>query len=276
MLADLLQMVSAESPRLPPWVALGAAWGWTYLTVAARLGGLFAIGPLFGHRSVSVVLRLGLVLCLALVVTPMLAVRTPPMLPAGGWEAVCLLASESLIGALLGLGVAFVFAGLKLAGELIDLQTGAAIQDVVDPMSGETLGPGGRLLTILGTLALLSTAPADGHLMIVSALLDSFLTVPPAALWPGTKAITLLSTLGQASLTLGLQAAAPVLATATIVSWGVAVLSTGSDSRPEMAASFGVPLRIVVSLAMVAVCLSGITDAFLTTFADVLHAIGVA
>ena len=269
MLQHLFQFVETDPSVLPPWLTSAAVWGWTLLTALARLTGLMMLSPIFGQRGVSIWLRLGLAGCLALLVTPVLASRGLVTLPADGWVAVAHLGGEATLGALLGFGVLFVFAGLKLAGELIDQQAGAAVQEVFDPHSGGTTTPSGQLLTIVGTLAFLCVSPGDGYLRIVSTLFDSFETISTNVVWTGTGVVTLLSELGQTSLSLGLQVAAPVLAAGVIVSWGLAQLG-GAGGSPQATTLLGLPVRIVMSLGILTLCLSGAVGTLLSSIDTVL------
>jgi flagellar biosynthesis protein FliR len=263
MIADLLQFVQSDPTAIAPLTPLATLWVWAGLSVLARLLGLLLLSPLFGTRGVPLSLRIGLGLSLTLIITPAIVFTGSVPLPADALTAAAHLASEFLVGALLGFGVMFVFAGLKLAGELIDQQAGAAVQEVFDPHSGGPSTTSGQLLTIVGTLALLTVAGGDGYLRIIATLLDSFRLVPADVVWSTAGVVRLIGDLGQTSLALGLQVAAPVLAAGAIVSWGLAQLG-GAGGSPQSTTLLGLPVRVLLSLGILTLCLSGAADAVLT------------
>ena len=270
MLEDYLQYVERDPDVMSSMKMMVAGWGWIFTTVVARLGGLFAFSPVLGQRGVSIGTRVALTMCLAFVITPPLMGRGHTPLPHDAWDAFLGIGGEFVIGALLGCGVLLLFAGIKLAGELIDQQAGIAMQEVFDPSGPGNVTGSGQLLTIVATLAFLCTIPGNGHLLIVSTLLDSFFTLPSTGDWSPPSLVLVISQFGRMSLSLGLQVAAPVLAAGAIVAWSVSAISQGSSPSPYAITMLGLPLRIVLSLTVLVMCLSGMTEAFL---ASVDHAL---
>lgn len=262
MFDDLLQFAQTDLAALSTMTPLVTLWGWTALSVLARLLGLLLLSPLFGTSGVPLSLRAGLGLCLTLIITPTVIAAGVAPLPADALTAAAHLVGEFVVGALLGFGVLFVFAGLKLAGELIDQQAGAAVAEVFDPHTGGASTTSGQLLTIVGTLALLTVAGGEGYLRIVATLLDSFRLVPANVAWNTSGVVRLIGELGQTSLALGVQVAALVLAAGAIVSWGLSQLSSTGGS-PQSTALLGLPVRVLISLGILALCLSGAADALL-------------
>lgn len=262
MIAALLQYVQSDPTGIAPFAPVATLWAWTGLSVLARLLGLLLLSPLFGTSGVPLSLRVGLGLCLTLIITPTVIAAGVAPLPADALTAAAHLVGEFVVGGLLGFGVLFVFAGLKLAGGLIDQQAGAAVAEVFDPHTGSPSTTSGQLLTIVGTLALLTVAGGDGYLRIVATLLDSFRLVPADVAWNASGVVRLIGELGQTSLALGLQVAAPVLAAGAIVSWGLSQLSSTGGS-PQSTALLGLPVRVLISLGILALCLSGAADALL-------------
>jgi flagellar biosynthetic protein FliR len=274
MLSHLLRWVDQNcDPNLAGgWTILAAGWGWAYLFALARVLGLVMLSPIFGHRGVSIWFRIGLAVSLAGVATPVLLAQGVTGVPSDGWAAAVHAGTEFVIGALMGVGVLAVFAGLKLAGELVDHQAGVAIQEVFDPSGAGTSTSSGQLLTVVGTLSLLCAFPEHGYLKIVAALLDSFLSTPRVPLTSAGGAVVWISHIGQESLSLAVQIAAPVLATGVVVSWGIAALGGAAGSDSISATILGIPLRVVLSLLILAVALSGMADAFLIRMEELLRA----
>ena len=147
-----------------------------FALVVARMAGLvLVLIPLRG-TAITWRTRLAAVIVLSLVTLPVLATgsRLSAMsLPTEtlGWAARASI--EAGVGAILGLGVVIVIAGLRGAGEVIDRQTGWGLAGVLDPGSAETATPGTRLIVWTAVAVLFVMDPVDGHLLIVSSLLES-------------------------------------------------------------------------------------------------------
>ena len=274
MLTYLLQLVdqTGDSNLVGAWTVMAAGWGWAFLFALARLTGLVVLSPVFGQRGVSIWFRIGLAVSLAGVVAPLLLGHDLVAVPSDLCEGAVRLGTEFVAGSLLGFGVLFVFAGLRLAGELIDHQAGVAVQEVFDPSGSGTTTASGQLLTFVGTMSLLCLTPGQGHLQIVATLIDSFASTPTPAFMSAEGIVLWITHVGRGSLFLALQAAAPVLAAGMIVSWATAALSGSAGGESISATVLGVPLRVVLSLFILAAALSGTTDALLSRIEGLLHA----
>jgi len=192
---------------------LVSRWAPTFLLLLARCGGVVALGPVFGSLNIPPMLRVGLSGALALLLTPLVVpqhVQLPPSV--AGLAAVLL--GELVIGALLGLAVRFVFAGIGMAGELAAVQMGIGLPAALDPHSMTQVSSVNHLLDQIAILAFLTVG---GHHAILAALAQSLTLAPPLSVaFRGSGLEYLLGVFG-AALTLAIRMAAPV---------GAAMLST--------------------------------------------------
>ena len=83
--------------------------------------------------------------------------------------------TELLTGIAMALVIQFFFAGVQLAGQLIDTQMGFGIMNVVDPLVGTQTPLLGNFKFILAILLFLQI---DGHHYFIKALFDSYELVP--------------------------------------------------------------------------------------------------
>ena len=129
---------------------------------------------------------------------------------------------------------------------------------------GEISNPGfeingsvtGQFLFMLGVTLLLIMEPVGGHLMMVSVLVETFQTLPVGEAYVSASAVELLRDLVYQSLVLGVQVAAPLLATMTLVA-----LTMGFQGHtvPQVNVLIvGFPIRAMISLLVIAVTLSGV------------------
>ena len=145
------------------------------LLVAARIAGLMFTLPGWQSGVFPFRLRLASVLVVTWLVLPLVA-------GAGGAAGLASLDPASMsvralieatIGAILGLGVLTVFAGLRGVGEIIDRQTGWGLAGVLDP-SGSGGGPGTTMVMWTAVAALFVMSPINGHLLLLDSLLGTF------------------------------------------------------------------------------------------------------
>jgi flagellar biosynthetic protein FliR len=165
-----------------------------------------------------------------------------------------------IIGAVLGLGVVAVLAGLRGAGEIIDRQTGWGLAGVLDP-SGAGGGPGTTLVTWSAVAALFVMAPINGHLLLVDSLLGTFSAIPPGAidaaagvsLAPGAG--DLVVRLVHQSLVLAVQVAAPVLAVMLLVSVMIGMIGRALPETNVLVTAM--PARVLVGVLLLSMVVTG-------------------
>ena len=151
-------------------------WAPGFLLLLARCGGMVALGPVFGSANLPPMLRAGLAGALAVLLTPLLANHSV-LLPSSGPGLAAALLGELLIGAVLGLAVRFLFAGIGMAGELAAVQMGIGMPAALDPhfMTQVT-----AVNFLLDQVAIMAFLGVGGHRAILSALAQSVTLVPPS------------------------------------------------------------------------------------------------
>jgi len=181
-------------------------WMPTFLLLLARCGGVVALGPVVGSSNLPPALRAGLAAALAILLTP-LAAALPMPLPASAPGLVGSLLGELLIGAVLGLAVRFLFAGIGMAGELAAVQMGIGLPSALDPVS---MGQVTAVNNLLDQVAILVFLVVGGHHALLSALAQSVSLVPPLTVTFRGSSLDFLLGLFGAALLLALRLAAPV------------------------------------------------------------------
>lgn len=149
----------------------------TVMLTLPRLVAVFAVAPFFSGQMITGPTRNGLLLMLAIFMTPVIG--DMPVLSMV--QTLLLAAKESLIGALLGLGFGIFVWAIQSVGDLIDFQTGAANASFFDPVGGHEGGPTGAFL---GWLAITLFVSAGGLLAMLGVLFDSYRLWPVASFMP--------------------------------------------------------------------------------------------
>jgi flagellar biosynthetic protein FliR len=180
----------------------------TFVLVLARTGALVLTAPMTGQSGVPPQVRGLLAVMLAALITPMQFGASQPA-PANLVELAVLVANEMLVGLLLGVGVRLLLTAVQLTGQFISQLSGMSLADVFSPGFDADVPIFANFLLFLTMAVMLCLG---GHRMVVEAMLDTFVVMPPGHAALGTDFVSVLSTILTQSLELGIRAGAPVMA----------------------------------------------------------------
>jgi flagellar biosynthetic protein FliR len=216
-----------------------------FVLVLLRLSMVVAFAPILGSASIITEAKIAIALTLTFVVAP--AVGFDASLMPMSWFGFAWLALGELVA---GLAMAFmvrlVLETAYLAGEYLSFQMGMTMANVIDPQNGGQVSVISTLVYIVFTLLLLY---ANGHLIIIKALVDSFQAAPPGLmiLWEPLTFTELLQAVSRMYV-LAVKIAAPVvgLLFCAKVSFGIV-----AKAVPQMQVLFvGMPLYILAGLIL--------------------------
>lgn len=223
-------MISFTTAQLNAWLAL-------FFFPLARIMGLIAVAPVFSNAALPRRTRL----IIGLVVAYALAPALPPMpqVPAGSWIGLAILGEQILIGLLMGTVLRLVFAAIDLAGELIGLQMGLSFAVFYDPNSSGQTPVVTEFLSLLATLTFLAM---DGHLVILSALAESFTLLPVSTHPFALKGIGGLLAWAGTLFSAGVMLSLPLIAALLIANLALGVLTRMAPTLNLFAVGFPVTL----------------------------------
>jgi len=159
-------MISFTSAELNAWIA-------AFFFPLARILALLAAAPPFNNAALTMRVRLLLGLAIAMAVSPALP-PMPGIEPASG-PGLLILAQQMIIGFAMGFALRLVFSAIDLAGMMISTQMGLGFATAYDP---QTTSQTPVVAELIGMLALLIFLAIDGHLMVISTLVQSFTSLP--------------------------------------------------------------------------------------------------
>lgn len=211
-----------------------------------RIAALLAAAPLFGARTVPVRLRAALAFVLALVVSAQIA--APPNVDPFSLAGAVALAREAAIGAGLGFLLQMIFGAMGIAGEIIALSMGLSFASVVDPERGASVPLVGQYFVVLSTLLFLAL---DGHLALVSLLVESFRLLPPAATGLGADGFFELAAWGARMFEAAVLVALPASAALLVASVSMGLIARSAPQLNVFAVGFPMTLLLgIVALAL--------------------------
>lgn len=191
-----------------------------FLLIFSRITGLLQSAPFFQSRSLPGYFRAGLALFISLILTPLfgeMEVKVSHLL-----LFFLLVVRELIIGLLLGYVLNLAFAGIQLAGQLVEVPMGFGMVNILDPQAGYEVPIIGQLqhLTALWLFLLV-----DGHHMLFNLLVKSYQLLPLNAALQFKSGIELVIKAFSGMFWLGFQVALPVWGVIFLTDVGLGVLS---------------------------------------------------
>lgn len=215
-----------------------------FLLAFVRLTGLFISAPIFASRQLPVRIRVLMITILAAFMASFIQPHYNIEITTPGYM-VAALAVELFIGYTIGFIAYLFFAAVQLAGQLMDMQLGFAMVNVVDPMSGMQAPLMGNFAYLL---ALMSYLSMNGHLYLLEAVAESYKYIPVLGLKVDGSFMGLLVQTSSAMFVLAVKIAAPV-----VMAILISDISLGFIARtvPQMNVFVvGMPLKIMVGMVV--------------------------
>ncbi|ATW25653.1 flagellar biosynthetic protein FliR [Candidatus Formimonas warabiya] len=162
-----------------------------FILVLIRVASFLVASPVFSLRNIPNNVKIGAALILALVLLPQIQTGNV-LVPDNAVQFAGYVVSETLTGLVLGMAASSIFAAVRMAGQLMDIQIGFAMAMIVDPANGTQNTLVGQFLYLIGVLLFFSL---DIHHLLISALAKSFdLLAPGGLLITGQVILNLMKT----------------------------------------------------------------------------------
>ncbi len=212
-----------------------------YALVLFRISGLMLTAPIFGSTAIPLRVRSGLAIVMAAMIFPLVGRDVPvqasvPILVIGG-------IGELMIGISMGLALTIILTAATVSGRMVGQQAGIALGQVFDPTQNEQVTIVGQVYAIVMTLFFLLLG---GHRAAISALLDTFGTIPLLSFQFTDSILLLLIEMLTSAFLLGLRLAGPVLVALFLTTVALGFLSR---TIPQLnILSVGFTLRVIIAL----------------------------
>jgi flagellar biosynthetic protein FliR len=232
-------MVSISSDLLQTWI-ISLLWPLT------RVLGVIAASPIFSHSAIPTQVKLGLGIMVTLIIVP-----TLPPLPhfeIFSFQGLLILIQQLVIGIAIGFSMRLVFSGVELAGQLIGMSMGLGFASFYDPQSQGQSTAVNQFLILLAMLIFLSL---DGHLLIITAVANSFITMPIAVSGSGINPMK-IAMWGETIFSSGLLLALPAVTALLITNMALGILT---KTAPQLNL-FGIGFPVTLSIGFVILALS--------------------
>ncbi|CAN7162673.1 flagellar biosynthetic protein FliR [Pseudoduganella sp. LjRoot289] len=225
-------MITLSTADINTWIA-------SLLWPLTRILGLISAAPVFGNRSVPTTVKMALGVLLAMIIAP-----TVPAIPAAdpmSYAGLLILAQEMLIGLAMGFTIRVVFAAVEMAGEISSLTMGLGFATFFDPNTQGRSSAISQFLALIATLAFLSV---NGHLVLLSALAESFSTLPVSGLPVSGGGFKHVADWGARIFSAGMQLALPIVAALLITNVALGILTRAAPQLNLFGIGFPITLGI--------------------------------
>jgi len=216
-----------------------------FLLIFARVTGVFMTAPVIGSQNVYPLARVGAAAALAFLVAPLVPVDAAS-LPAGVIPYAGVLIKELLVGLLIGFAAMLVFNAIQIAGQIVDIQVGFGVANVLDPVTSAQVPTMGQFQFVIAMLLFLVF---NGHHLLLTALVRSFELVPMTEFWfTGTLATKFSDLVGEMFI-MSIQIGAPAVGALFL-----AEVALGMVARtvPQMNVFLvGIPMKIALAFVIV-------------------------
>lgn len=210
----------------------------------ARILGLIATSPLYGNNSVPARLKIGLGILLTVVIAPL--VPPGPAKDPVGWDGLLITVQQVIIGLALGFTMRVVFATVELAGEIIGLTMGMGFATFFDPQTKGRSSSISQFLALIATMAFLSI---NGHLILLSTLVESFTTLPISAAPLHGIGFFQIAQWGSKIFSTGVQLSLPIVSALLITNVALAILTRAAPQLNIF--GIGFPLTLGIGFILV-------------------------
>lgn len=224
-------MINITSAQLDLWLA-------TLMFPMIRLLALIASSPILGNKQIPKRVKVGLAVFLAILIAPTL----PPMpvVQIGSPQGLLIMVQQIIIGTTIGFMLRLIFTAIEMAGEFAGLQMGLGFASFYDPQNSSYSPIIAQWLGIIASLLFLSM---NGHLIILSAVAESFHTIPIGQMLPN-KSFYAVALWGETIFAYGLQICLPLLAALLIANIALGILTRAAQQLNLFAIGFPITLTV--------------------------------
>jgi flagellar biosynthetic protein FliR len=231
-------MISISHDLLQTWV-MGL------LLPLIRMLSFMSVAPLFSHNGIPQPIKIATGFILTLAVMP--TIGPLPDIDPLSMPGLLIICQQMVIGVAVGMMMRVIFSGIEMAGQVAGMTMGLGFASFFDPQSqGNTVA----ISQLYGILALLVFLSIDGHLLLISALAESFYSLPIALNSLGVNGMK-IAEVGKEVFSIGLQLSLPIIAALLITNMALGILTR---SAPQLNI-FGIGFPITIGVGFLTLLL---------------------
>lgn len=216
-------------------------------SVGTRISGVFLFAPFFGSDAIAARIKVGLVVVITALLYP---VYRPQLLGISASQVLVNIVAELLIGLLIGLCARLVFEAAQFAGQVMGVQVGFSLVNVMDPTTQVDTPV---LSSFAQTIVMLLFLGFGMHRCLLRAVGASFAYIPLAGTEISGDIVNRLFGAAAGIWLTGLQIAAPLLITTMLADLLLGFLGKASPQLPVL--FLGLSVKSIAGLTVLALAL---------------------
>lgn len=218
--------------------------------IFVRVLSILMIAPIFSHRSIPTIAKVGLAGLLAVLLLPLQTNNAEVRLTIS-MSFLLSIAQEVLVGVFIGFVSNLIFMAVDIAAKMIGLQIGFQTANLFDPMSNVPTSALEQLYILLVMTLFLTI---NGHHWLIMALSHTFVTIPLGNFVLSNLTVERLISLTNNTFVIGVRLALPVVGTLLLADLGLGLVAR---AVPQVQVFFlGLPLKLGVGFIVLAFTLS--------------------
>jgi flagellar biosynthesis protein FliR len=225
-----------------------------WMLAMIRPAAAFIAAPMFSAPQVPVQLRVILALAIGIPAAAISGITVP----ADGivsFDGLMLIIPEIIAGVAMGFAVQIGYSAALLGGEAISNSMGLGFAAMTNPMGGP---PSPAISQFLSVIAIFLFLGLDGHLLLIRAIVNSYIALPPGEFWLSSSAIGGLVQFGGLAFSAGLAIALPVGAAMVMVQLVMAMIARSTPTLNLFAV--GLPATLLGGLVLLAMAVPIMAD----------------
>lgn len=220
-----------------------------------RIGSMLMAAPIFNIRQIPVRFRLMMAVTITVLVQPVLPAM--PVVPVFSADALVISVQQIMIGVALGFLMQMAFQALIWGGQVMAFSMGLGFANMMDPANGVQVPVVAQFWLILAMLAFLMM---NGHLVLISAIVETFAVLPVATDGLGRAGIWELLSWASRMFAAGLLMAMPVIISLLLINIGMGVVSRAAPQLNIFAIGF--PITLLMGFLLIWVTLPQVMTNF--------------
>jgi flagellar biosynthetic protein FliR len=217
-----------------------------FILVFLRVSAIVVLMPVFGDLTVPARVKAALAIIISFLIFPVIPL--PPALVGTDNLALTMvrMGGEVIAGAAIGFSARIILAAVQMAGELIGIQMGVSIANVIDPITSQQVSIVADFLYLVALLVFLSV---DAHHIFIAAMSESYKTVPMLGIHFGGSLAREMLFMTQSLFVTAIKISAPVIAVLTFINVGLGIVAR---TVPQINVFIvGFPLQVAAGLVMI-------------------------
>ncbi len=195
-----------------------------FVLVLIRISTLLFMFPIFSSRTIPLQIKVAISIILSMLFTPV-AIPLTQDFPVTIPRFLYIIAAELFLAMVLSLMIRFIFAGIQVAGQMVGIQMGLGVANIMDPQSGTQSI---IVAQFAYTISLLLFLVADGHHALIRVVAESFTIIPPGlilSLHLDASLVEAMVSAGSQMFALSVKLMAPVMGILLITQVALGILA---------------------------------------------------